>query len=58
MKIDKNTVIGLLLMVAVMFGFMWYQGTTAQKRQAQQLAQAQTDAIAQQKSDSIRNIEE
>ena len=58
MKIDKNTVIGLILMAAVMFGFMWYQSTTARKRQAQLQAQAQTEAIAQQKSDSIKNIED
>lgn len=58
MKIDKNTIIGLILMAAVMFGFMWYQSTTARKRQAQLQAQAQTEAIAQQKSDSIKNIED
>ena len=58
MKIDKNTVIGLILMAAVMFGFMWYQSTTARKRQAQLQAQAQAEAIAQQKSDSIKNIED
>ena len=58
MKIDKNTVIGLILMAAVMFGFMWYQSTTARKRQAQLQAQAHTEAIAQQKSDSIKNIED
>ncbi len=53
MKFDKNTVIGLVLMALVMFGFMWYQGKSAQEQQRQRKIQQQTEALAQQKSDSI-----
>ena len=56
MKFDKNTVIGLVLMALVMFGFMWYQGKTAQEQQRLRKIQAETEAVAQHKSDSIEAI--
>ena len=57
MKIDKNTIIGLILMALVMGGYMWYQNTTAKKMQEQQAIEAQTEAIAQHKSDSIESVQ-
>lgn len=58
MKFDKNTVIAIILMIVIMGGYMWYQNTTAKKMQEQQAIEAQTEAIAQQKSDSIKNIQD
>lgn len=57
MKIDKNTIIGLILMALVMGGYMWYQNTTAKKMQEQRAIEAQTEAIAQHKSDSIESVQ-
>ena len=58
MKLDKNTVIGFILMALVFFGFMFYEGKV-QKDRAEQMQQQQVvDAVAQQKSDSIKNIVE
>lgn len=57
MNIDKNTVIGFLLMALVLFGFMFYENTTRKDRAIQQQQQQQTELIAQQKSDSIKNVE-
>lgn len=57
MKIDKNTIIGLILMALVMGGYMWYQNTTAKKMQEQKAIEAQTEAIAQHKSDSIESVQ-
>jgi YidC/Oxa1 family membrane protein insertase len=57
-KLDKNTVIGFILMALVFFGFMFYEGKV-QKDRAEQMQQQQVvDAVAQQKSDSIKNIVE
>ncbi|MBO4397692.1 MAG: membrane protein insertase YidC [Bacteroidaceae bacterium] len=54
---DKNTIIGLILMALVMGGYMWYQNTTAKKMQEQRAIEAQTEAIAQHKSDSIESVQ-
>lgn len=58
MKIDKNTLIGFILMAAVFFGFMFYEGKVQKERAAQMQKEQAIEAIAQQKSDSIKNIEE
>ena len=58
MKIDKNTLIGFILMAAVFFGFKFYEGKVQKERAAQMQKEQAIEAIAQQKSDSIKNIEE
>ena len=58
MKIDKNTLIGFILMAAVFFGFMFYEGKVQKERATQMQKEQAIEAIAQQKSDSIKNIEE
>ena len=58
MKIDKNTLIGFILMAAVFFGFMFYEGKVQKERAAQMQQERVVEAVAQQKSDSIKNIEE
>ena len=58
MKIDKNTLIGFILMAAVFFGFMFYEGQVQKERATQMQKEQAIEAIAQQKSDSIKNIEE
>ena len=58
MKIDKNTLIGFILMAAVFFGFMFYEGKVQKERAAQMQKEQAIEAIAQQKSDSIKSIEE
>lgn len=47
MNIDRNTIIGLVLMAAVLFGFMWYENTSRQKRALQQQKEQTVEAIAQ-----------
>lgn len=58
MNIDKNTIIGFILMAAVLFGFMWYENTSRQKRAVEQQKEQAIEAVAQQKADSISAIEE
>ena len=58
MKIDKNTLIGFILMAVVFFGFMFYEGKVQKERAAQIQQERVVEAVAQQKSDSIKNIEE
>ena len=58
MKIDKNTLIGFILMAVVFFGFMFYEGKVQKERAAQMQQERVVEAVAQQKSDSIKNIEE
>ncbi len=58
MNFDKNTIIGLVLMAAVLFGFMWYENTSRQKRAVQQQNERAIEAVAQQKADSINAMEE
>ena len=58
MNFDKNTIIGLVLMAAVLFGFMWYENTSRQKRAVEQQKERAIEAVAQQKADSISAIEE
>lgn len=50
---DKNTVIGWLLIALVFIGFAIYNSHEAKKRAQQQQAEQITEAIAQQKSDSL-----
>lgn len=54
---DKKTIIGFVLMAAVLFGFMFYNNATYKDRALQQQQETIDEAIAQQKSDSIANIE-
>lgn len=58
MNLDKKTIIGFILMAAVMFGFMFYQSKVQKERAIQIQKEQVVEAIAQQKSDSIKNIEE
>ena len=58
MKPDKNTIIGFVLMAVVFFGFMFYEGKVQKDRAAQMQKEQAIEAIAQQKSDSIKNIVE
>lgn len=52
---DKNTIVGMLLMGAVIFGFMWMNQPSAEELEAQRKAKelAQTEAAAQTKSTDI-----
>lgn len=50
---DKNTIIGWLLIALVFIGFAVYNNYEAKKRVAQQQIEQITEAVAQQKSDSL-----
>ena len=58
MNIDKNTVIGFILMAIVFFGFMFYEGKVQKERAEQMQKEQVVQAVAQQKSDSIKVVEE
>ena len=58
MKLDKNTVIGFILMAVVFFGFMFYEGKVQKERAEQMKKEQVVQAVAQQKSDSIKVVEE
>ena len=45
---DKNTVIGMLLMCAVIFGFMFFQQPSEEEAQKQQQQAAKTEQAASQ----------
>lgn len=50
---DKNTIIGWLLIALVFIGFAVYNNYDAKKRAAQRQVEQITEAVAQQKSDSL-----
>lgn len=45
---DKNTILGILLMGAVVFGFMWMNQPSAEELEAQRKERAEAEAIAAQ----------
>ena len=53
---DKNSLIGWLLIGAVFVGFMIYNSNQAKKQAEQAKLQQATEAVAQQKSDSIQAV--
>lgn len=53
---DKRTIIGFVLMAAVLFGFMIYNNATYKDKAIQQQKEKMVESIAQQKSDSIANV--
>lgn len=57
MNLDKRTIIGFILMAAILFGFMFYENMTQKDRTVEQRKEQFVAAVAQQKSDSIANVE-
>ena len=57
MRPDKNTIIGWSLIAVVFIGFMIYNNYSQKKQVEEKKLQQKTEAVAQQKSDSIKVIE-
>jgi len=56
MKFDKNTIVGLLLMLLLAFGFSWYSANQAAKEQAQ-TNQTESNSVAPQQPTPTAQVE-
>src|SRR6185503_8564039 len=55
MGLDRNTLIGISLICAIMFGWMWYSAPTKEEMAKQKRTKDSLELVQKQKADTIGN---